>query len=91
MAASADVEDFASTFERELSLIACLSACSGSSSDWYIDSGASAHMIGVREVFFEITEQGIDVEVEFGDDMVVRVVGRGIVVFQRESRPLLRF
>ena len=33
VAASADVEDFASTFEREFSLIACLSACSGSSRD----------------------------------------------------------
>ena len=56
VAASADVEDFASTFEREFSLIACLSACSGSSRDWYIDSGASAHMTRVREVFSEIIE-----------------------------------
>ena len=48
-------------------------------------------MTGVREVFSEITERGIDVEVELGDDMVVRAVGRGTVAFQRESRPLLRF
>ena len=72
-------------FEREFSLIACLSMCSGSSRDRYIDSGASAHMIRVREVFSEITERDIDVEVELGDDMVVRVVGRGTVAFQRES------
>ena len=81
VAASADVEDFASTFEREFSLIACLSACSGSSRDWYIDNGASAHMTGVREVFSEITERGIDFEVELGDDMVVRAVGKGTVAF----------
>ena len=89
--AYADVEDFASMFEREFSLIACLSACSGSSRCWYIDSGASAHMTGVREVFSEIFERDINVEVELGDDMVVKAVGRGKVAFQRESRPLLRF
>lgn len=76
-----DVEDFASTFEREFSLIACLSACSRSSRDWYIDSGASTHMTGVREVLSEITERDIDVEVELRDDMVVRAIGRGIVAF----------
>jgi hypothetical protein len=42
-------------------------------------------MLGVREVFFEITERDIDVEVELGDDKVVRVIGRGTVAFQRES------
>ena len=90
MAASADVEDFASTFEREFSLIACLSTCSGSSRVWYIDSGASAHMSGVREVFFEMTGRDISVEVELGDDRVVKAVGRGIVAFQRDSRPPVR-
>ena len=48
-------------------------------------------MTGVREVFSEITERGIDVEVELGDDMVVRAVGRGTVAIQRESRPPLKF
>ena len=48
-------------------------------------------MTRVREVFSEIIERDIDVEVELGDDMVVRAVGKGTVAFQRESRPLLRF
>ena len=48
-------------------------------------------MSGVREVFSEITERDISVEVELGDDRVVRAVGRGTVAFQRESRPPLRF
>ena len=42
-------------------------------------------MTGVREVFSEIIERDIDVEVELGDDRVVRVVSRGIVAFQMES------
>lgn len=91
MAAFGDLEEFSSKFEREFSLIACLSSCSGSSRVWYIDNGASTHMSRVREVFSEITERDIDVEVELGDDRVVRVVGRGIVAFQRESRPPFRF
>lgn len=91
MVAFADVEDFASTFERDFSLIACLSTCSRSSRVWYIDSGASTHMFGVIEVFSEITERDISVEVELGDDRVVRAVGRGTIAFQRESRPPLRF
>ena len=48
-------------------------------------------MTRVREVFSEIIERDIDVEVELGDDMVVRAIGRGTVAFQRESQPLLRF
>lgn len=90
MAASADLEEFSSKFEREFSLIACLSSCSGSSRVWYIDSATSTHMSGVREVFSEIIGRDIDVEVELGDDRVVSAVGKGTVAFQGVST-LLRF
>jgi hypothetical protein len=91
VASSVDMEEFASKFDREFSLVACLSTCSSTSRVWYIDSGASAHMSGVRECFSKLNERGVSMEVELGDDRVVRVVGRGIVSFQRESRPSLRF
>ena len=42
-------------------------------------------MTGVREVFSEITERDINVEVELGDERVVRAIGRGTIAFQRES------
>lgn len=48
-------------------------------------------MSGVREVFSELTKRDLDVEVELGDDWVVKAVGKGTVAFQRESRPPLRF
>ena len=48
-------------------------------------------MFGVQECFSELNERGVDVEVELGDDRIVRVVGRGTISFQRESRPPLRF
>ena len=85
------MEEFSSKFDREFSLIACLSSCSGTSKVWYIDSGALAHMSGVRECFSELNEQGVSVEVELGDDRVVRAIGRGTLSFQRESRHPLRF
>ena len=44
VAASADMEEFASKFDREFSLIARLPTCSGTSKVWYIDSVASAHV-----------------------------------------------
>ena len=78
------MEEFSSKFDREFSLVTCLATCSVSSSVWYIDSGASAHMSGVRECFTELNEQGVSVEVELGDDRVVRAVGRRTISFQRD-------
>lgn len=81
VAASADMEELASKFDREFSLVTCLSTCLGTSRVWYIDSGASTYMLSVRECFSELNEQGVSVEVELGDDRVVRAVGRGTMSF----------
>ena len=45
----------------------CLSSRASSTSIWYIDNGASCHMIGVREYLTDLTEIG-DLEVVLGDD-----------------------
>eukprot|EP00253_Pinus_taeda_P021603 PITA_21603 len=64
---------------------------SGASSGiWYVDSGASHHMTGVREYFSELSECGTDMEVVLGDDRVVRAVGVETLTFQRESKPPLK-
>lgn len=57
---------------------------------WYVDSGASRHMTGVREYFSELSESGTDIEVVLDDDRVVRAVGVGTLTFQRESKPPLK-
>eukprot|EP00253_Pinus_taeda_P010090 PITA_10090 len=57
---------------------------------WYVDSGASRHMTGVREYFSELSECGTDMEVVLGDDKVVRAVGVGTLTFERESKPPLK-
>jgi hypothetical protein len=48
-AASAEVEEFSAKFDKEFSLVVCLSTRTTHSSVWYIDIGASRHMTGVRE------------------------------------------
>ena len=71
--------------DSEHSLLAGHQGGPSTSSTWYIDSGASSHMTGAREVFSELSETGRDVEVVLGGNTVVRAVGRGTITFQRES------
>ena len=77
---SADID-----IEREYSLLTGHSLTASTTSTWYIDSGASSRMTGAREMFSELSQAEIDVEVVLGDDTVVRAVGRGTITFQRES------
>ena len=77
---SADID-----IEREYTLLTGHSFSASTTSTWYIDNGASSHMIGAQEMFSELSQAGIDVEVMLGDDTVVRGVGRGTIIFQRES------
>jgi hypothetical protein len=84
--ASAEVEEFSTKFDKEFSLIACLSSRTTTPDTWYIDSGASYHMTSVREHLTDLTQCG-DVEVVLGDDREVKVTGCGTVSFRRESLP----
>jgi hypothetical protein len=79
-AASTDVEDFSHRFCKEYSLLVCLSSRVASTRIWYIDSGASNHMTGVREYFTDLTEIE-DLVVVVGDDSVVKAVGNGTISF----------
>ena len=71
--------------EREYSFLIGHSLSASTTSTWYIDSGASSHMTGAREMFSELSQEGIDVEVVLGNDTVVRVVGHGTITIQRET------
>ena len=57
---------------------------------WYVDSGASRHMTGVREYFSELSESGTDIEAVLRDDDIVRAVGVGTLTFDREPKPPLK-
>jgi hypothetical protein len=54
-AASAAVEEFSTKFDKESSLVVCLSTRTTHSDMWYINSGASRHMTGVRDHLTDLT------------------------------------
>jgi len=86
VAASAEVEEFASQFDREFSFMASTSnSVVPSSWIWYVDSGASRHMTRGKDQFTQFLDRRINLEIELGDESIVRAVGIGTVTFQRES------
>jgi len=49
---------------------------------WYLDSGASFHMMGNREFFSDLEEKDLQMYVEMGDDGRYSITGIGRVIFQ---------
>ena len=73
-------------FEKEFSLFSLISSANSNglvqNGTWYLDSGASRHMIGIWHIFRIIAETGLDrfVQSEGGHARAVRGVGK--VIFQ---------
>ena len=60
-------EALALQFELDFSLIACM-VSSALGSVWYLDSGASFHMTGDKELFSDLEEKYLQMHIEMGDD-----------------------
>jgi len=76
-------EALASQFEMDFTLIACMvSLMMGCV--WYLDSGASFHMIGDKNLFSALEEKDLKMRIEMGDDERYRVSRVGTVSFKRE-------
>ena len=60
-------EALTSQFELEYSLIACMFS-SALGSVWYLDSIASFHMTGDKEIFNDLDEKDLQMHIEMGDD-----------------------
>ena len=76
--------------DRELSFMSSQSASASTIGIWYIDSGASSHMTGIRQYFTDLTEIGLDLDIVLGDNSSVKAVGRGPVSFQRDHRESMK-
>ena len=68
---------------------ACVSR-SASPEIWYIENGASAHMMGVRECFSNYQEEKMNFKITMGNKAKCTPVGRGTIVFQTEAGNKLR-
>jgi hypothetical protein len=47
---------------------------------WYLDTGTTNHIMGCGDIFFEL-DRAVQGTVKFGDDSVVNIYGKGIVIF----------
>ena len=81
-ASSITSRDFQDHMEHSMIIGHSLNATT-TSSTWYINSGASSHMTGDRDMFSDMSETDLELEVVLGDDTVVSAVGRGTVRFDR--------
>ena len=68
----------ASQFELDFSLITCL-VSSVMGSVWFLDSGASFHMIGDKDLFSDLDEKDLGVHIEMGDDGRYSAIGIGTI------------
>ena len=79
----------ASQFELDFTLISCMvvivMGCM-----WYLNSGASFHMMGNGDLFTDLEEKYLQQNIDFGDDGRYSVTDIGTVTFQRESGSPLR-
>ena len=81
---SAAGEALASQFELDFSLIACL-VSSLMGLVWFLDSGASFHMTGDRDLFTDLDEKYLGVHIKMGDDGRYSATNIGTISFERES------
>ena len=77
-------EALVSQFELDFTLIPCM-APSALGSMWYLDSGASFHMTGDKDLFSDLEEKDLKMHIEMGDDGQYSVTGIGTITFHRES------
>jgi hypothetical protein len=80
-ATTTDEEEFQEQFERECAFLICCTLVETTPNIWYIYSGASSHMTGVREHFTDLRDREVKMEFALGDDTIVRVAGRGTITF----------
>ena len=76
-------EALASQFELDYSLITCM-VSSALGSGWYLDSGASFHMTGEKEIFSDLEEKDLHMHIEMGENGWYNATRIGTITFQRE-------
>jgi len=76
-------EALASKFELDFSLTEFM-VSSIMGNIWYLDSGASFHMIADKELFSDLEEKDLEMRIKVGDDRKYSVTRLGMITFQKE-------
>jgi hypothetical protein len=71
-------------YEEPALLLACGKFDGSNSSTWYLDTGASNHMCGMKEAFVDIDES-YKGNITFGDLSQIPVKGRGIILIELKN------
>ena len=75
---------------KEYYLVSALTGFVITSQDtWLVDSGASTHMTGYREVLLDFRKKSCSAQVELGDEVRYEVNGVGSISLHLESRATL--
>ena len=69
------------TDDKETLLLARKETDGVQANSWYLDSGASNHMCGRKDMFVELNES-ISRNVSFGDDSIIAVKGKGNILIR---------
>jgi hypothetical protein len=84
------VDEVANKLQREFLLFFTLSGTISSSGTWLVNSGATCHMKGERELLKSFTKPDSNLYVELGMGTNHSVQGYGKVSFRMESGDMLR-
>jgi hypothetical protein len=79
------LDEFVANFAKEFTLVSCFSTSTVTRSAWYLESGASYHMIEAWDIFNSMTEKDSGIHVELGDDAKYVMKGEGTILFQLKS------
>jgi hypothetical protein len=89
--ATSEETDFQTQFQKECAFHVCCSSVEYSPHIWYIDSGASSHITGIREHFSDLRDTEVRIDISLGDNRIVTVAGIDTVSFRRENLPPISF
>ncbi|KZV24117.1 hypothetical protein F511_41480 [Dorcoceras hygrometricum] len=82
-----ETNNFAENSTEEVNptlLLACKTIQEQDNDKWYLDSGASSHICGKKDLFVELDES-IGGNITFGDLSQVQVQGRGTILFRSKN------
>ncbi|KZV23270.1 hypothetical protein F511_17779 [Dorcoceras hygrometricum] len=82
-----ETNNFAENSTEEVNptlLLACKTTQEQDNDKWYLDSGASSHICGKKDLFVELDES-IGGKITFGDSSQVQVQGRGTILFRSKN------